>query len=103
MTRIHLKNLPKIKLTDLLRRRKMTLKQLLDEHGITTYQGLVIRCASMGVAPPEERDFTSLVPVPRASNPQEGIVVLKAFEDADDVMIEPAQKKQRRKKDSLDT
>jgi hypothetical protein len=72
-----LKNQPRLKLSDLLRRRKMTLKQMLDEHGITTFETLVLRCNRMGVTPPSEDDFYAVVKRP-VNSPQEGVVVLEA-------------------------
>lgn len=68
---------PKLKLTDLLRRRKMTLKQLLDEYGITTYSSLTIRCDRMGVLPPTHDEFTNVVGTIVVSSPTEGVVVLE--------------------------
>lgn len=77
MSKIVVKNMPRLKLVDLLRRRKMTLRQLLDEFGITTYAGLVIRCERMGVAPPPEEDFKVAFPDKPVNSPQEGVVVLE--------------------------
>jgi len=70
------KTTPKIKLNDLLRRRKMNLKQMLDEHGITTYEGLLIRCDRMGCLPPTEDEFFAAEPRSFVNNPVEGIVVV---------------------------
>jgi hypothetical protein len=70
-------NMPRLKLADLLRRRKMSLHQLLDEFGITTYEGLVIRCGRMGVTPPPEADFKVAHPDKPVNSPQEGVVVLE--------------------------
>ena len=72
-----MKNQPRLKLSDLLRRRKMTLRQMLQEHGITTYETLVIRCDRMGVTPPTDREFYDVMPRP-VNSPQEGVVVLEA-------------------------
>jgi hypothetical protein len=77
MSRIHVKNLPRLRLTDLLRRRKTALRSYLNEFGITTYEGLLARCERMGVAPPEREDFEKVVVV-RVSSPPEGVVVLEA-------------------------
>jgi hypothetical protein len=71
-----IQNEPRLKLTDLLKRRKMTLKQFIDEFGITTYDGLINRCVRMGVAAPDEADFKPLVSV-IVNNPVEGIVVIE--------------------------
>jgi hypothetical protein len=73
-----LKNPPRLKLADLLRRRKMTLKQLLVELGISTYEALCIRCNRMGVTPPDQLEFEIVVPPSlRVNSPQEGVVVLE--------------------------
>lgn len=85
MSRIILKNMPKLKLSDLLRRRKMTLKQLLNEFGITTYEGLVIRCARMGVLHPVEAEFRAALPGDPVNNPSEGVVVLEPPPVIDDI------------------
>ena len=77
MSRIYVKNLPRLKLTDLLRRRKTTLKSLLDEFGITTYEGLLARCERMGVAPPTMEQFMATSP-PVVNSPPEGVLVLEA-------------------------
>ncbi len=77
MTRINLPNQPRLKLTDVLKRRKSTLKQFIDEHGITTLGGLNEACHRLGVAGPTEDEFHAVVPrTPAVSNPQEGVVVV---------------------------
>ncbi len=68
---------PKLKLSDLLRRRKMTLRRLLDEFGITTFEGLCTRCTRMGVLPPSETEFKVAFPDPPVNNPPEGVIVLE--------------------------
>lgn len=76
MALIKVKNLPRLKLADLLRRRKMSLPQLLSGFGITTYAGLVNHCNRIGVLPPSESEFKVASPNPPVNNPQEGVVVL---------------------------
>jgi hypothetical protein len=118
--------MPRLKLADLLRRRKMTLKQFLQEFGITTYDGMLIRCHRMGVEPPTEADYALTCP-PRVSSPTEGVIVLEApnvideltgrpidpegpaspsvvvkwsaANEPDPVPIKDTQRKQRKKKD----
>jgi len=76
--KINVKNMPKLKLSDLLRRRKMTLQQFLNEFGITTHEGLSLRCARMGILPPDASEFETLFPSSKAVNsPQEGVVVIE--------------------------
>lgn len=86
MSQVKIKNLPPIRLADLLRKRRMTLKQFTQERCILTYDALVRECDRMGVAPPDVKDFP--VYVPEISNQQEGVVVLEP----------PAPEKQRKKK-----
>src|SRR5689334_11677525 len=83
--RVVVKNMPKLKLSDLLRRRKMTLRALLDEFGITTYEGLVIRCDRMGCAAPSEAEFKVAYPVGPVNSPTEGVVVLEPPPVVDDI------------------
>ena len=87
MSRIQVKNLPRLKLSDLLRRRKMTLRQLLDEFGITTYDSLIERCNRMGVAPPTENEFLVVAPSP-VNNPSEGVFVIEIEATAEQAAIE---------------
>ena len=83
--RVVVKNMPKLKLSDLLRRRKMTLRALLDEFGITTYGGLLVRCERMGCAPPTEAEFKVAYPDKPVNSPQEGVVVLEPPPVIDDI------------------
>lgn len=77
--RIILKNQPRLKLTDVLRRRRSTLKKLLDEIGISTYGGLVNWCDRMGIACVSQAEFEAVVPPTLKVNaPQEGVIVLEA-------------------------
>ena len=90
MSIIKLKNVPKIKLIDLLRRRKTTLIKHLNEFGITTYEHLVERCDRMGVVPPSQEEFNQISPQPPTVNsPAEGVVVL----DLPPIVIESTGKK----------
>lgn len=120
MPKMTLKNLPRLRLVDLLRRRRMTLKQLLDDFGITTYSGLVNHCARIGVAQPTEAEFKVAHPQPPVNSPQEGVVVLDPPQVIDELSGRPidpdapvnpdvrvvidapegAQKKLRKKKES---
>lgn len=75
MANFKIKRLPPIRLVDLLKKRKTTLKQFLDVYGIVAYPTLLIKCDSMGVSPPTEEEFKKIVGV-TVSSPQEGVVVL---------------------------
>lgn len=64
-----------IRLEDLLRRRKSTLKQFLKDRGITTYEGLDSTCKRLGVLTPQQSSFTECVDR-YVSNPAAGVVVI---------------------------
>lgn len=124
MSNYKIQNLPLIKLTDLLRRRKTTLKKFLQNMGIVTYTTLEQKCKKMGVSPPTEDLFKEALGSV-VSSPQEGILVLDpplltkesgqkvpvdSFADAllpvdeeivDEQSEEPEVPKRRRKKKSL--
>lgn len=73
------KNLPRLRLTDLLRRRKMTLRQFIDELGLTTWSALQLRCERMGIVEPTQAEFdVAMPPINRVNSPQEGVIVLEA-------------------------
>jgi len=75
MSKYRIQNLPLIKLTDLLKKRKSNLKMFLKNMGIATYTTLEQKCKKMGVSPPSEKDFKDALGE-KISSPQEGIVVL---------------------------
>lgn len=64
-----------IRLEDLLRRRKSSLKQFLKDRGITTYEGLDSTCKRLGVLTPQQSSFTECVDR-YVSNPAAGVVVI---------------------------
>jgi hypothetical protein len=72
-------NPPRLRLADVIRRRRTTLSALIKEIGLTTYQGLEIWCGRMGISAPTLEEFHVAVPatVPRVSSPQEGVIVLE--------------------------
>ncbi len=73
------KNLPKLKLIDVLKRRKTSLRQFLTEFSITTYGGLFDQCQRMGIVAPTQQQFDDVVPpMTHVNSPQEGVVVLEA-------------------------
>jgi hypothetical protein len=78
------KNQPRLRLSDLLRRRKMTLKQLLTERGISAYETLVIWCNRIGVVPHTEAEFREVFPSP-VNSPQEGVIVLEPIRVVDEI------------------
>lgn len=80
--RLHQRSLSKVSLSDILRRRRKTLKQFLLDTGIVTYETLSTRCSSMGVLPPSEEEFNDAAGKSSngefiASSPTEGVVVLE--------------------------
>jgi len=76
MANFKIKKLPPIRLVDLLKKRKTTLKQFLGVYGIVAYPTLLIKCDSMGVSPPSEDEFKQAVGPAVVSSPQEGVIVL---------------------------
>jgi hypothetical protein len=107
------KSTPKLALTDLLRRRKMTLAEYLTNSGITTYEKLLIVCERQFVLPPDRAKFDELVGGPK-SNPTEGVVVIMPEPETDpeppkdDAVVDPefptaSAQKARRKKQGLPT
>ena len=75
MANFKIKNLPPIRLVDLLKKRKTNLKNFLSSSGIVAYQTLLQKCEKMGVSPPPEEEFKIAVG-PAVSSPQEGLIVL---------------------------
>lgn len=75
--RVQVNNLPKIKLENLLRRRKITMKFFLNELGITTYESLLNKCDRMGVMAPTYEEFIDATSGDVVSNPTEGVVVIE--------------------------
>lgn len=64
-----------IKLEDLLRRRKTTLKKFVSDRGITTYHELLQSCSRLGVLAPSSEVFLSNINT-YVSNPAAGVVVI---------------------------
>lgn len=80
--RLHQRSISKVTLLSVLKRRKSDLKRFLSETGIVTYELLKSRCDSMGVIPPEEREFLDALGADTAgtatvSSPAEGLIVLE--------------------------
>jgi len=75
MSTFVLKGQPALKLNDLLRKRKTTLKKFINETGITSYGKLQEKCQKLGVSAPTEDEFKAIIPEP-VTQQQEGIVVL---------------------------
>lgn len=84
--RLNKKSLSKVTLSDLLRRKKSSLENFLQETGIVTYELLTARCASIGVVPPTEQEFLNVKGNPATheiSSPMEGIVVMNPPPESD--------------------
>lgn len=75
MSTFVLKGQPALKLNDLLRKRKTTLKKFITETGITSYGRLQEKCQKLGVSAPTEDEFKTIMPE-HVTQQQEGIVVL---------------------------
>lgn len=69
--------MPPIKLENLLKKRRTTLKQFLKDTGIASYVTLVSKAQNMGVSPPDEKTFKEALGE-IVSSPQEGVVVLES-------------------------
>lgn len=118
--RIILKNQPRLRLADVIRRRRTTLKSLVNDLGVSTYAGLSNWCHRMGVAPPSQEEFEAIFPPAQVNSPQEGVIVLEPPPVVDELSgrtidpeapveptievvtgpTEPLQKKRRVKKES---
>jgi len=75
MSKVVVRNLPQIKLSDLLRRRKSDLKKFVNDLGISTYDALKENCTRIGVQPPLEDEWLK-VRDDFVTSPTEGIVVI---------------------------
>ena len=83
----------RVELVTLLRRRRTTLGQFIVEFGITSRDGLLDRCARLGVVPPDDASIAAALPVPLApapalpSSPQAAIDHVDGCVDS----VEPAE------------
>jgi hypothetical protein len=75
MSKVVVRNLPQMKLSDLLRRRKTSLKKFVNDLGISTYDSLKENCSRIGVQPPQEDEWLK-VRDGFVTSPTEGIVVI---------------------------
>ena len=75
MSNYRIKGLPPIKLQDLLRKRRTSLKDFVKNTGIVSYTTLLQKCQKMGVSAPDETEFVKALGK-IVSSPQEGVVVL---------------------------
>jgi hypothetical protein len=81
--KVKLKNMPRLKLQDLLRRRRTTLRQFVDTFGVVTYDALVLRCEWLGVTPPTVQEFEALN-VTIVNVPSDGVVVVDSLNVIDE-------------------
>ena len=84
MTRVSVKNMPRLHLSHLLRRRKRTLESFVRESGIQTYSSLLAQCASLGVQPPTQKEYEKVFPE-QVNTPAEGVVVVEPMPVIDDL------------------
>lgn len=92
------KDVPKLELKKLLKRRKLTLKRFLEDYAITTYDQLTRTCDSLGVGAPTINDFHDVMPEP-VTTPSEGVAVFNVENDAiDKPASEEVVRPKRRKK-----
>lgn len=64
MSRYKLPTQPKLRLVDLLRRRRMTLQDWFKENVVNTYDDLLVWCQLVGIAPPSADEWAEMKPVP---------------------------------------
>lgn len=83
MSKVKLKNIPKLTLNDLLRRRKMTLESFVKELGTQSYNALVARSDRLGVQPPTEKEYLKIFPN-IVNSQQDGVIVLEPIVVIDD-------------------
>lgn len=67
-----------LKLTDVLRKKKISLDKFIKDFGINSYESLKMRCERMGVVPPAESKFNEIKGGEFVNSPTEGILVLEA-------------------------
>lgn len=65
-----------IKLSDLLRKRKMTLSKFITEFGLHSYESLKARCERIGVSPPDIDVYNKAKGPELVSSPTDGIIIL---------------------------
>lgn len=75
-----LKNLPRLTLHDILRRRRSTLENFVKDSGVQTFERLVILCNKIGVVPPPEEEYNALYPR-TVNSQQDGVIVVGSPED----------------------
>ncbi len=94
---IQIKNKAKLTLANLLKRRRITLKQYMKDVGITSYPALVRHCENQGVDPPAENDYRKNAEL--VTDPSEGLIVLEPeFDENSDVDTETKQEVKARKR-----
>jgi hypothetical protein len=81
--KIKMKNQPRLRLADLLRRRKMSLTRFMSEFGITTYAELVDKSTRIGVVAPAQHEFDALG-LEVVNDPMNGVIVVGPQESPDD-------------------
>jgi hypothetical protein len=65
-----------IKLSDLLRKRKITLSKFIVDFGLHSYESLKTRCERIGVAPPDIETYKKAKGSDVINSPTDGIIVL---------------------------
>ncbi len=80
MSNVELKNQPKITLELVLKRRKSTLKNFINEAGVQNYSGLVELCRRLGVANVPEDVYNKEIKPQLVTSQQDGIVVIDVIE-----------------------
>lgn len=73
--KITVKNIARLSLFDLLKRRKTKLEFFVSEMMISSYDALVSHCEMLGVQPPTVEECLDLFQVKQPSLPQEEVIV----------------------------
>jgi hypothetical protein len=84
MSRVDVRNMPRLSLFNLLKRRKTTLERFVKESGIQTYNALVTQCGKLGVQSPTQQEYEVVFPT-IVNSPAEGVVVADPLPVIDDL------------------
>jgi hypothetical protein len=109
--RLQPRSYSRVTLENLLKKRKKTMEEFMNELGIVSYESLKNKCENMGVQPPSEQEFmnaTGNSALPKYSSPAEGIVVLLPIEKEEpatknDIESETSSLASQKKKKKNDT
>jgi hypothetical protein len=81
---VEVKNMPRLCLSHLLRRRKTTLERFVKESGIQTYSALCTQCDRLGVLAPTASEYEKVFPT-LVTSPADGVIVVEPIPVIDDL------------------